>query len=52
MGTPGLLSGERLPLARVVILVSWDQVLHHAPHRKPASPSARFLPLLVSLMNK
>ena len=31
---------ERLPLAQVVIPVFWDRVLHQAPHREPASPSA------------
>ena len=31
---------ERLPLAQDVILESWDQVLHPAPRREPASPSA------------
>ena len=40
---------ERLPLAQVVILESSDQVPHHVPHRKPASPSAY---LFLSLMNK
>ena len=39
----GHLSGsvvEHLPLAQVVIPGSWDQVLHQAPCRQPASPSA------------
>ena len=27
-------------LAQGVILGSWDQVPHRAPHREPASPSA------------
>ena len=31
---------EHLPLAQVVILVSWVWVLHQAPCRKPASPFA------------
>ena len=31
---------KRLPLAQVVIPGSWDEVLHWAPHREPASPSA------------
>ena len=31
---------EHLPLAQVVIPGSWDQVLHQASHREPASPSA------------
>ena len=43
---------ECLPLARLVILGSWDQVPHEAPHREPASPSAYVSALSVSLMNK
>ena len=44
---------EHLPLAQVVILGSWDQVPHGAPHREPASPSAYgSASLSVSLMNK
>ena len=39
-GTPGWLSGGHLPSAQGVILGSWDQVPHQAPHREPASPSA------------
>ena len=31
---------EHLPLAQVVIPGSWDRVLHQAPCREPASPSA------------
>ena len=31
---------EYLPLAQVMIPGSWDQVLHGAPRREPASPSA------------
>ena len=31
---------EHLPLAQIVILRSWDGVLHWAPHREPVSPSA------------
>ena len=31
---------ERLPLAQIMIPGSWDQVLHQAFCRKPASPSA------------
>ena len=31
---------EHLPLARVMILGSWDPFLHQTPHREPASPSA------------
>ena len=31
---------EHLPLAQVMILESWDQVLHQAPHRESASSSA------------
>ena len=41
------------PLAQVMILESWDQVPHQAPHREPASPSAYVSASLgVSLMNK
>ena len=44
---------ERLPLAQVVILGSWDQVPHQAPRREPASLSAYVSAFLsVSLMNK
>ena len=28
-----------LPLAQIMIPGSWDQVLHQAPYREPASPS-------------
>ena len=31
---------ERLSLAQVVILESWDRDPHQAPSREPASPSA------------
>ena len=52
----GILSGsvvERLPLAQVVMPGSWDRVLHLAPRREPASPSACVsASLCVSLMNK
>ena len=37
---------EHLPLAQVMILGSWDQVLHQAPCREPASPSAYVSPPL------
>ena len=30
---------EHLPTAQVVILGSWDRVLHQAPNKEPASPS-------------
>ena len=41
------------PLAQVLIPVSWDWVLHQAPHGQPASPSAYVsASLSVSLMNK
>ena len=30
---------EHLPLAKVLILGSWDQVLHQAPYGELASPS-------------
>ena len=43
------------PLTQGVILESWDRVLHPAPCRQPASPSAcvsAFFSLSVSLMNK
>ena len=33
---------ECLPLAQVVIPGSWDQVLHQAPHKEPASLSTYF----------
>ena len=38
----GLLGGsavECLPSAQGVILESWDQVLHRAPHKETSSPS-------------
>ena len=44
---------ERLPLAQLVIPGFWDQVLHQAPRREPASlPAYVFASLSVSLMNK
>ena len=44
---------EHLPLAQMVILGSWDQVLHQAPHREPASPSAYVSATLsLSVMNR
>ena len=36
----GRISLEHLPLAQVMILGSWDEVLDQAPHREPASPFA------------
>ena len=42
---------ECLPLAQVVILGSWDWVLHRAPCREPTSPSA-YVSASLSLMNK
>ena len=39
-GYPGGSVVEHLPLAQIMIPGSWDQVLHQAPHREPASPSA------------
>ena len=39
-GHPGGSVVERLPLAQVLILGSWDGVPHGAPCREPASPSA------------
>ena len=39
-GMPGGSVVECLPLAQGVILETWDQVLHRAPHLEPASPSA------------
>ena len=42
---------ERLPLAQVTILGSWDRVPHQALHREPASPSA-YVSAPLSLMNK
>ena len=53
---PGCLGGsavENLPLTQVMILESWDRVLHRAPCEEPASPSAYVsASLCVSLMNK
>ena len=44
---------EYLPLAQVVTLGSWDQVLYQAPRRELVSPSAYVsASLYVSLMNK
>ena len=40
---------ERLPLAQVVMLGSWDGAPHQAPLGEPASPSAY---VSASLMNK
>ena len=40
LGCLGGTAVGRLPLAQVVIPGSWDQVLHWAPHREPASTSA------------
>ena len=52
----GFLGGsavERLLLAQVVILGSWDRVPHQASCEEPASPSACVSASLpVSLMNK
>ena len=44
---------ERLPFAHGMVSGSWDLVLHQAPHREPASPSAYVsASLSVSLMSK
>ena len=44
---------EHPPLAQVMIPGSWDQVLHQAPCREPASHSAYVsASFSVSLMNK
>ena len=44
---------ECLPLAQGMISASWDRVLHQAPCREPASPSACVsASLSMSLMNK
>ena len=44
---------KRRPLAQVVILGPWDQVLPQAPCREPASPSTYVsASLSVSLVNK
>ena len=45
-------AAEHLPSAQAMTPGSWDQALHRAPHREPASPSAVSLPRSVSLMNK
>ena len=42
---------EYLPLAQVVIPGSWDRVLHQAPCRETAFPSA-YVSAAVSLVNK
>ena len=42
---------EHLPLAQGLFPGSWDQVLHRAPCREPASPSA-YVSAFLSLMNK
>ena len=55
MGTPGWLSVEHLPSAQGLIPGSWDRVLHQAPHREPASPSAYVSALFsvcISWLNK
>ena len=52
-GCLGGLVVERLPSAQVMILGSWDQVLHQALHEEPASPSAYVsASFSVSIMNK
>ena len=40
MGRLGGSVFERLPLAQDMIPGSWNQGLHRAPYREPASPSA------------
>ena len=40
LGHLGVSVVEHLPLAQGVIPGSWDRVLHWAPCREPASPSA------------
>ena len=55
MGVLRRLSGsvvERLSLAQVLFLVTWDPIPHWAPRREPASPLLVSLLLSVSLMNK
>lgn len=53
MGCLGGSVVEHLPLAQVMILGFWDQVLHWAPHRESACPSAYVsVSLSVSLKNK
>ena len=42
---------EHLPLAQGMILGSQNRVLHQAPHREPASPSA-CVSTSVSLLHK
>ena len=44
---------KHLPLAKIMIPESWNQVLHQAPCREPASLSAYFsASLCVFLMNE
>ena len=53
MGRLGDSVVQCLPLAQRMILGSWDQVLHRAPGREPASPSAYVsASFSVSLINK
>ena len=53
LGTPGWLMVERLPLAQVVTLGSWDRVPRWAPCMEPVSPSACVsASFSVFLMNK
>ena len=52
-GASGASVVEHLPSAQDVIPGSWNRVLHWAPYREPASPSAYVsASLCVSLMNK
>ena len=53
VGTSGGSAVEHLPLAQVMIPGTWDRVLHQAPLKESATPSACVsASLCVPLMNK